>query len=103
VLWWNIFCVYAQQQYSWILWCFILGEKILIGANLEIRWRAEPKGKATRDCHTLGFIPYRVTRSRHYFGCQAAHVEKSLKCLFTERPCQSLVNAEADVSRQPLD
>jgi hypothetical protein len=56
------------------------------------------KERPSRDCPTWGFIPYTVTKLRHYCGCQEAHAEMSLIWLSPERACQSLTNTEVDVS-----
>jgi hypothetical protein len=39
-----------------------------------------------RDCSTWGFIPYTVTKPRHYCGCQEAHAKRSLIWLSPEKP-----------------
>ena len=47
------------------------GSKIFTGANM---WRQSVgqilKERLSRDCPTWGFIPYMITKPRHYFGCQ---------------------------------
>jgi hypothetical protein len=61
--------------------------KILTGANgIEQRLKERP----SRDCPTWGFIPYTVTKPRHYCGCQEVHAERGLMWLSSERSCQSL-------------
>jgi hypothetical protein len=61
------------------------------------------KERSPRDCPSWGFIPYAVTKPRHWCGCQEVHAERSLMWLSPERPCQSLTNTEVDVHSQPLD
>ena len=61
------------------------------------------KERPSRDCPTWGFIPYIVTKCKHYCGCQEVYAERSLIWMSPERPCQSLTNAEADARSQPLD
>jgi hypothetical protein len=36
------------------------------------------KEKSSRDCPTWGPIPYTVTKSRHYCGCQQVFADRSL-------------------------
>ena len=43
--------------------------KDVTGVNMEIKCRAETEGRSSRDCPTSGFIPYTVTKPRHYCGC----------------------------------
>jgi hypothetical protein len=61
------------------------------------------KERPSRHCPTCGFIPYTVTKPRHYCGCQEVHADRSLIWLSPERPCQSLTNTEVDAHSQPLD
>jgi hypothetical protein len=61
------------------------------------------KERPSRDCPTWGFIPYTVTKTRQYCGCQEVHAERSLIWLSPERLCQSLTNTEMDAHTQPLD
>ncbi|KRY62277.1 hypothetical protein T4D_6339, partial [Trichinella pseudospiralis] len=61
------------------------------------------KERPSRDCPTWGFIPYTVTKPRHYCGCQEVHAERSLIWLSPERPCQSLTNTEMDAYNHPLN
>jgi hypothetical protein len=42
------------------------GNQILTEANMETKCGAELKKRQSRDCPTWGFIPYRVTKPRHY-------------------------------------
>jgi hypothetical protein len=43
---------------------------MLTGTNMKIKCRAETKGKTTQRLPTWGFIPYTVTKPRHYYGCK---------------------------------
>jgi hypothetical protein len=61
------------------------------------------KERSFIDCPSWGFIPYTVTKHRHYCGCQQVHAERSLIWLSPERPCQSLINTKMDACSQPLD
>jgi hypothetical protein len=61
--------------------CFIPSykeNKINTGANMEVKCRAEAKGKSTQRLSYLGIHPYTVTKPRHYCGCQEVHAETSL-------------------------
>jgi hypothetical protein len=42
--------------------------------SLELR----PKDGASRDCHIRGPIPYKVTKPRHYCGCQQVLADRIL-------------------------
>jgi hypothetical protein len=55
------------------------------------------KEKTCRDCPTWGFIPYTVTKSCHYCGCQQVLADIDLIYLSPERLFQSLRNTEAHV------
>ena len=69
---------------------------------MEIKCRAETKGKAMQRLSHLGIHPHTVTKPRHYCGCQEVHVERSLIWLSPERPCHSLINTEMNACSQPL-
>jgi hypothetical protein len=61
--------------------------KIFMGANTETKCGAEKdgrKGHPSRDCPTWGSIPYTVTKSRHYSGCQEVLADSSLIWLSPE-------------------
>ena len=51
---------------------------------MEIKCRAETKGKSTQRLSHLGIHPYTVTKPRHYCGCQEVHAERSLIWLSPE-------------------
>jgi hypothetical protein len=83
-----------------------------VGASVFLRRRTKYshgdkdqklKKRPSRDCPTWGFIPYTVTKPRHYCGCQEVLADRSLIWLSPERPCQSLINTDADACNQPLD
>jgi hypothetical protein len=44
--------------------------KILKGANVELKCREQPEERPPRVCPTWEFIPYTVTKAQHYCGCQ---------------------------------
>jgi hypothetical protein len=53
------------------------GNKILTWKqNVEQRLKERP----SRDCLTWEFIPYAVTKLRHYYGCQEMLADRSLVC-----------------------
>jgi hypothetical protein len=70
---------------------------------MEIKYRAETEGNDIQRLSHLGGSSHIVTKLRHYCGCQEVHAERSLIWLSPERPCQSLINTEADACSQPLD
>ena len=61
------------------------GNKILMGANTETKYKAETEGKAIQRLPTCGFIPNAVTKPRHYCGCQEVLAEWNLIQLSPER------------------
>jgi hypothetical protein len=50
------------------------------------------KERPSRDCPTWGFIPYTVTKPRHYCGCQEVLADRSPIQLSPDKLCQSLTN-----------
>jgi hypothetical protein len=54
------------------------------------------KERPSRDYPTWGSNPYRVTKPRHYCGCQKVHDDRLLIELSTERLCQTLTYTEVD-------
>ena len=42
------------------------GNKILKGANMETKCRAETEGRLSKDCPNWGSIPYTVTNAKKY-------------------------------------
>jgi hypothetical protein len=54
------------------------GKKILMGGNTEKSVKQRLKERPSRDCPTWRSIPYTVTKSRHYCGCQKVHADRSL-------------------------
>ena len=60
--------------------------KIPMGGDTETKGGAETEGKAIQRLPHLGSIPYTVTKSRHYCGCQQVLVDRSLIELSPERP-----------------
>jgi hypothetical protein len=79
------------------------GNKLPMEGAIETKCRAETEGMTIQRLPILEFIPYTVTKPRHYCGCQEEHAERSLIWLSLERPCQSLTNTETDTRSQPLD
>jgi hypothetical protein len=61
------------------------------------------KERLSFDCPTWGSIPYRVTKLRHYCGCQQVLTDRSLLYLSPERLCQCLTNTEVDADCHPFD
>ena len=57
--------------YVWILQSFLEGEQNTHRSNYGDK-------VLSRDCPTWGFIPYTVTKTRHYCGCQEVHADRSL-------------------------
>jgi hypothetical protein len=68
-----------RKTNMWMLQCFL--EEGTEYTQEEI-WRQSMekrlKEKPSRDCPTWGSIPYTVTKSRHYCGCQEVLVDRSL-------------------------
>jgi hypothetical protein len=54
------------------------GDRIPIGGDTETKCGAETEGKASKRLSHLGIIPYTVTKSRHYCGCQHVLAGRSL-------------------------
>jgi hypothetical protein len=52
--------------------------KILTGANMEKKCRAESEGMAIQRLLHLGIHSIYITKSRHYCGCQEVLAERSL-------------------------
>jgi hypothetical protein len=71
------------------------GNKILKGANTKTQC-GETEERPSRDCLTWGSIPYTVTKSRHYYGCQEVNDDRKLIMLSPEKLCQSLIYTKAD-------
>ena len=69
---------------------------------MEIKCRAEPKGKATQTLSKLTILALWSYQTKTYCGYQKANAERSLICLAPERHCQSFINTDADVSSQPM-
>jgi hypothetical protein len=44
----------------------------------ETKYGSKTEEKAIRDCLTWGFIPYTVTKPKHYCGCQELFDDRSL-------------------------
>jgi len=59
------------------------------------------KERPSRD--TWGFVPYTVTKPRHYCICQEVLADRSLIWMSSESFCQNLTNSEVDACSQPLD
>jgi hypothetical protein len=54
------------------------GNKILTGRILRQSVEQRLEEGLSRDCSTWGSIPYPVTKSRHYCGCQEVLADRSL-------------------------
>jgi hypothetical protein len=78
------------------------GNKILKGANTKIQC-GETEERTSRDCLTWRSIPYTVTKSRHYCGCQEVNDDRRLIMLSPEKLCQMLIYTKADACNQPLN
>jgi hypothetical protein len=61
------------------------------------------KGRPSSDCPTWGSFPYKVTKLRHYYGCQQVLTDRSLIWLSPERLCQCLTNTEVDAHSHPME
>ena len=72
------------------------GNKILKGENMQINMQ-RLKQRPSKDCSSWGFMPYIVTKSQHYRGCQEMLADRSLLWLSHD------VNTEADAHSQLLD
>ena len=88
----------------WILWSFLEGGtnypwKELQRRSMEQKLKVWPY----RDCPIWGYIPYIVTKSRHYCGCQQVLAERSLIELSLERLYQCLTNTEVDACSHSVD
>jgi hypothetical protein len=57
---------------------FIRVDKIIMGANTEIKCEQKLKERPSSDCPIWGANPCTVTKPRHYCGCQEKHADRSL-------------------------
>ena len=73
------------------------GNKIPMGRNTATKCGIKTEGKAIQRLPHWGSIPYTVTKTRHYCGCQAVFVFRNLIWLSPERHCQSMTNTDVDV------
>jgi hypothetical protein len=87
-----------------------VGASVLLRAtkySQEQIWRQSVeqrlKERPSRDCPTWASIPYRVTKPRHYCGCQQELADRSLIKLSPERLCQYPTNTKVDAHSYPLD
>jgi hypothetical protein len=69
---------------------------------MEIKCRAETKGKAIQRLSQLGINPIYSYQTQTLCGCEELHSERILIWLSPERSCQSFTNTEMDACRQPL-
>jgi hypothetical protein len=53
-------------------------KRILTGANMKIKFRAETEGKVIQRLPTCECIPHTVTKPRHYCGCHKVLADRSL-------------------------
>jgi hypothetical protein len=60
-----------------MLQSFLEGGTKSSGEEKETKCRAEPEGKAVRDCLTWD-SSYIVSKPRHYCGCQKVLADRSL-------------------------
>ena len=79
------------------------GNKIPMDRVTEKMFRAEIKRRAIQRLPHLGFIPYTITKPRHYCVCQQVLAERGLIMLSPERLFQCLANTEVDAHSHPLD
>ena len=78
------------------------GNKILTGADIEIKCRDWRKGgPETVPPGYSSFI--QSLNPIHYCGCQEMLAERTLIWQSPERPCQSLIKTEVHSCSQPLD